>query len=77
MLHQEDLSYISEIIKTKLINMNYDNPLAGHIEIKKICKLVTWKYYWPILQHDIEIYIKGYKVCLVSKAIRYKLYGNL
>ena len=30
-----------------------------------------------MLHQDIEAYIKGSNICLASKAVRYKLYGNL
>ena len=36
-----------------------------------------WKYYWPMLRHAVNNYIKEYNVCLVLKIIRYKPYYNL
>ena len=27
------------------------------------------KYYWPILQKDVEAYIKDYNVCLALKTV--------
>lgn len=51
--------------------------LVRYFDIEKNQKLVTQKKYWPILKADIEAYIKGYNVCVFSRAIRYKLYKNL
>ena len=35
------------------------------------------KYYWPSLKKDVENYVRGCDVCLTSKAVRYKPYGDL
>ena len=40
-------------------------------------ELVAKKYYWKTLFHDVEFYIRGYDVCLSSKAVRHKPYRNL
>ena len=77
MLHHQGLSYIPEIIRTKLISRHYDNPLVGNFVIEKTHELITRKYYWPTLRHDVEDYVKGCNVCLASKAVRHKPYGDL
>ena len=41
----QSLLYILEIIKTNLISRYLDNPLAGHLSIKKMQELVVKKYY--------------------------------
>ncbi len=66
-----------EIVRTELISRHYDNPLAGHFGIDKIQELNGRKYYWPTLCHNIEAYVTGYDVCLASKAVKHKLYGDL
>ena len=35
------------------------------------------KYYWLMLCHDVEDYVKGCDICLVLKAVQHKLYGDL
>ena len=30
-----------------------------------------------MLWQDIEAYVKGYDICSILKAVRYKLYGDL
>ena len=75
MLNFQGLSYITEIIWTQLISRYYDD-LIGRYDIKKISKLVAQKYHWPILQTDIETYMKGCDV-LASIAIKNKSYGDL
>ena len=51
--------------------------MAGHFSIKKTCKLLAWKYFWPSLRHDVKAYVKGCDVCLASKAVRHKPYSDL
>ena len=68
-LYHWGLSYIPEIIRIKFINRHHNDPLAGHFGIEKMCELVTRKYYWPTLRHDVNNYVKGYNICLASKAV--------
>ena len=76
-LHHQDLPYILEIIRTKQISRHHDNPLAGHFGIEKTRELVIRKYYWETLCHDVEVYVRGCDVCLASKTVKHKPYGNL
>ena len=76
-LHHQGLPYVSKIIRTELISRYHDNLLAGHFGIKKTHKLVAWKYYWLMLCHDVDDYIKGCDICLALKTVQYKPYGNL
>ena len=77
MLYYQGLPYIPEIIRTELISRHHDDPLAGHFGIEKTRELIARKYYWPSLRQDVEAYVKGYDICLSSKAVRHKPYGNL
>ena len=76
-LHHQGLPFVLKAIWTKLISHYYDNPLAGYFDIKKTCKLLAKKYYWPTLRHDVGAYVKDCDVCLASKAVPHKPYGNL
>ena len=76
-LHHQGLLYVLKIIRTELISRHYDDLLAGHFSIKKTRELVARKYYWETLRHDVEVYVRGCDVCLASKAVRHKPYGNL
>lgn len=77
MLHREDLPYLSEIIRTKLISCHHDDPLAGHFGIAKTWKFVVRNYYWPRLQANIEFYVKESDVYLIAKALRHEPYVDL
>ena len=76
-LHHQGLSYVPEIIQTELISRHHDDPLAGNFGIEKTCELIARKYYWPTLRRDVEDDKKGCDVCLASKAVRHKPYGDL
>ena len=76
-MHYQGLPYVPEIIWIELISKHYDNPLAGHFGIKKTQELVAQKYYWPMLRHNVDDYVKGCNVCLSSKTVQHKLYGDL
>ena len=76
-LYHQGLPFVPEAIRTEIISRHHDDSLAGHFGIDKTKDLVGRKYYWPSLRRDIEAYVKGCGVCLGSKAIRHKPYGNL
>ena len=76
-LHFQGLLYLPEIIRIEKISKYYDNPLARYFGTKKTRKLLARKYDSPTLQADINAYVKGYDVCLASKAVRHKLYRDL
>ncbi len=77
MLHHQGLLYVSEIVRTKLISRHYDDPLVGHFGIDKTRELIARKYYWPTLRRVVEAYVIGCDVCLASKAVKHKPYGDL
>ena len=76
-LHHQGLPYIPEIIRIELISRHHDDQLVGHFGIEKMQELVTKKYHWEALRHDIEVYIRRCDVCLASKVVRHKTYRNL
>ncbi len=77
MLYYQDLPSVPNVIHSALISRHHDDPLAGHFGIEKTCKLIAKKYYWPTLRREVEAYVKGYDVCLASKVVRHKPYGDL
>ncbi len=76
-LHYQGLPYVPKVIHSELISRLHDDPLAGHFGMEKTCELIARKYYWPTLQRDVEAYVKGCNVCLVSKIVCHKPYGDL
>ncbi len=76
-LHYQGLPYVLKVICSELINTHHNKPFAGHFGIEKTWELIAKKYYWPILQWNVEIYVKSCNVCLTSKAVCHKPYGDL
>ena len=76
-LHHQGLPFVLEAIWTELITRHHNDPLDAHFGIEKTCKLLGRKYYWPTLRHNVEAYVKGCDVCLASKAVHHKPYGDL
>ena len=76
-LHHQGLPYAPKIIKIELISKYHDDSLAGHFGIEKTQELVARKYYWPTLRRDVKDYVRGCDVCLASKTVCHKLYGDL
>ena len=71
-LHHQGLLFVSKAIWIELISRYYNNPLAGHFGIKKICKLLAQKYYWPTFRYNVEAYIKDCDICLALKTVCHK-----
>ena len=76
-LYHQGLPCVFEIVRIELISRHYDDSLAGHLGIEKTQELVAKKYYWKTLCHDVEVYVRDCDVCLTSKAVKHKPYGNL
>ncbi len=76
-LYYQDFPYVLKVIHLELISRYHDDPLAGHFGIEKTRELIAKKYYWPTLRRDVEAYIKGCDICLASKVVRHKPYGDL
>ena len=75
--YYKGLLYLPKIVRFALISKHYNDPLVDHFGVDKTRKLIGRKYYWLSLRKDIETYVKGYDICLASKAVKYKLYGDL
>ena len=76
-LQYQRLPYILAIIRSKLISCHHNDLHIGHFGIDKTRELVGRKYYWPSLRRDVKNYVRGCNVCLTSKTIRHKPYGDL
>ena len=63
-------------IRMQLINRHQNNLLASYFCIKKACKLLARKYFWPTFRHDVEAYIKGCNVCLSLQMVKHKPYSD-
>jgi hypothetical protein len=46
-------------IKTKILQLYHDSPLAGHQGITGTEELTSRGYYWPRMDEFMEDYVKG------------------
>ena len=76
-LHHQGLPYIPEIIRNELISRHHNNLLVGYFGIEKIQELITRKYYWETLYHDVKVYIRSCDVYIISQVVKHKPYSNL
>ena len=76
-LHHQELPFIPKAIWIEFISWHHDDLLAEYFSTDKTRELVGRKYYWPSLRKDVESYVWGCDICLASKAVKHKLYGNL
>ena len=76
-LYYQSLPFVSKAIWTERISRHHNNSLASYFGIKKICKLLAWKYYWPTFHNNVKAYVKDCDICVASKAVRHKFYNNL
>ena len=60
-----------------MISRHHDDFLVRYFGINKTRELAGRKYYWPSLRRNIKNYVRRCDVCLTSKAVCYKPYGNL
>ena len=77
MFQYQRLPYVPAIIRSEEISCHHNDLLVRHFGIDKTKELVGRKYYWPSLRRDVENHVRGCDVCLTSKAVRHKLYGDL
>jgi hypothetical protein len=47
----------------ELLQIHYNNALAGYFREKKTLDLLLRKYYWPSITADIVNYISTYNLC--------------
>lgn len=71
------LLYILKNIRTKLISCQHNDLLIEYFEIDKTQELTAKKYYYSTFRHNMETYLRGYNICLISKALYHKFCEDL
>ena len=51
------------VVYAELLQIYYNNTLAGHFSKKKTLDLFLHKYYWLSINADIINYISTYNLC--------------
>lgn len=66
---------VSKSDRKKILELNHDHPLSGHMGVRKTFARIGEKYYWPKMRSDIIRYVKNCKVCQSVKPINDKPAG--
>jgi len=51
------------VVYIELLQIYYNNALAGRFSEKKTLDLLLRKYYWPSINADVVNYISTYNLC--------------
>jgi transposase InsO family protein len=64
-------------LRTEIMRMHHDDPLAGHFALAKCKDLITRKYFWPEIKQDVKEYIDSCGTCQRTRTHRHRPYGVL
>jgi len=53
---------LDPVVYIELLQIYYNNALAGHFSEKKSLDLLLRKYYWPSITADVVSYISTYNL---------------
>ena len=56
-----------EELKTEIIQLHHDVPIAGHGEKWKTVELITRNYWWPEVTREVGRYVEGCDLCQQMK----------
>ena len=59
---------LDPVIHVELLQIYYNDTLAGHFREKKTLDLLSCKYYWPSITADVMNYISTYDLCQCIRA---------
>lgn len=75
--HQKSILYLLKIIKTKIISRYHDDLLANNFKSVKTLEFIAQNNYWPFIWANVKAYVKDFNLCLASKMVCHKSYGDL
>ena len=76
-LQYQGLPYIPQLIGSKVISRQHNNPFIRYFGTDKTRESIGRKYYWPSQSKDVKTYNRGCDICLASKVVHHKAYKNL
>ena len=79
MVLKEEKVYMpkDEELRTEIIQLHYDVPMAGHGEKWKTVELVTRNYWWPGVTREVGRYVEGCDLCQQMKNRTEEVAGKL
>jgi Integrase zinc binding domain len=76
LLH-DNMVYVPQSCRARVLAECHDAPLAGHFGRGKTLDLLRRRYWWPGMPKAVKEYVKSCDVCARSKADRHRPYGPL
>lgn len=64
-------------LRSELLRMHHDDPLAGHFAVSKTMDLIVRKYWWPSIEKDVKQYTSTCGVCQRTRVQRHRPYGEM
>ena len=61
---EENRLFAPESIRSQLLYLAHDHPLAGHQGTKPTLERLRGSWYWPEMEEEAERYCKGCQICL-------------
>ena len=65
-LYGEEVAFVvpdDNAIRTELLTLHHDSPLAGHLGLYRMLRALSKWYYWKGLHHDCRAHIRRCCVC--------------
>ncbi|KAK7909313.1 hypothetical protein WMY93_013997 [Mugilogobius chulae] len=68
---KDEWSVVSQVVvpskfRHEVLSLAHDNPLAGHLGIRKTYSRILRQFYWPGLKKDVQLHCKTCHVCQVA-----------
>jgi len=73
----DNLIYVPESLRTRILELHHDSVSAGHFGIKKTSELISLNFWWPKLFNDVSRFVRSFEICCKNKVPCHKPYGLL
>ncbi len=79
LLYKGSVLYMLEVeaLQMKILKKQHDDPLAGHLAIKKTYNTLRHKYFYPNMYKQVDAYCTSCLICQGARVIRVKQPGEL
>lgn len=61
----------------RLISKHNEKLRAGHLEMNRTREFISQNYYGPSFRANVKLHVKDCDLCLASRLVRQKSYGDL
>lgn len=65
-----DKMYVPSTVRDRVIVWSHTSLASGHPGIEKSMELISRKYWWPSIAHDVQRYVKSCSICTTTKSPR-------